>query len=72
MKRRTLLAGLGGTIAWPLAVRAQPAGKVVRVGLVFTTSPVSDMAGSDPIIPSARGFVHALRAQDYIEPCADT
>ena len=65
MKRRTLLAGLGGTIAWPLAVRAQPAGKVVRVGLV--SSPVSDMAGSDPIIPSARGFVHALRAQGYIE-----
>ena len=67
MKRRSVLAGLGGALAWPLAVRAQPTGKVFRVGLVFTTSPVSDMAGSDPIIPSARGFVHALRAQGYIE-----
>jgi putative tryptophan/tyrosine transport system substrate-binding protein len=67
MKRRTLLAGLGGTVAWPLAVRAQSAGRVFRVGLVFTTSPVSDMAGSDPLIPSARAFVHALRAQGYIE-----
>jgi putative ABC transport system substrate-binding protein len=46
---------------------AQPAGKVYRVGLVFDTSPVSEMAGSDPIHPGAKAFVHGLRALGYVE-----
>ena len=38
----------------PLAAEAQQAGKVYRVGLVVTTSPVSEMAGPDPVHPPTR------------------
>ena len=67
MKRRAVLAGLGGALGWPLAVRAQPAGKVFKVGLVFTTSPVSEMIGPDPIHPLVRVFIQALRDLGYVE-----
>ena len=51
----------------PLQGEAQPAGKVYRVGLIFDTSPVSEMAGADPIHPGAKAFVHGLRALGYVE-----
>jgi putative ABC transport system substrate-binding protein len=51
----------------PIDGEAQPAGKVYRVGLIFDTSPVSEMAGSDPIHPGAKAFVHGLRALGYVE-----
>ena len=35
MNRRTLLCGLGLLLAAPVAVEAQQAGKVYRVGLLF-------------------------------------
>jgi putative ABC transport system substrate-binding protein len=38
-----------------------------RVALVFTTSPLSEMEGSEPIHPSARAFVHRLRELGYRE-----
>jgi putative ABC transport system substrate-binding protein len=68
MQRREFITLLGrAAAAWPLAARAQQTGKVYRVGLVFTTSPVSEMAGPDPIHPAARGFVQGLRALGYLE-----
>ena len=57
-----------GLLAAPLAAEAQPSGKAVyRVGLIFTTSPVSEMAGSQPVHPFARAFVHGLRDLGYVE-----
>jgi putative ABC transport system substrate-binding protein len=59
---------LGGAAAvWPLAARAQQTGKVNRVGLILTTSPVSEMAGPDPSHQGTRAFVHALRDLGYVE-----
>jgi len=51
----------------PLALEAQPTGTVHRVALIFTTSPVSEMAGAEPAHPGARAFVRALRALGYVE-----
>jgi putative ABC transport system substrate-binding protein len=65
MKRREFITLLGGAAAWPIGARAQQTG--YRVGLVFTTSPVSEMAGPDPIHPLARSFVQALAARGYLQ-----
>src|SRR5262249_43422766 len=54
-------------LAAPLAAAAQPVGKMYRVGLIFTTSPVSEMAGPEPVHPSARAFVQGLQALGYVE-----
>jgi ABC-type uncharacterized transport system substrate-binding protein len=67
MRRRKFITLLGGAAAWPLAARAQEMRRVYRVALVFTTSPVSEMAGSDPIHPLARSFVHGLHALGYVQ-----
>lgn len=54
-------------LAAPCAAEAQPAGKVYRVGLIVTLSPVSALLGPDPINPAVRAFVHGLRALGYVE-----
>jgi putative ABC transport system substrate-binding protein len=69
MRRREFIALLGAAAAWPVAPHAQQVGKAHRIGLVFATSPVSDMVGSDPIHPLARAFVHGLRDLGYVEGC---
>ena len=68
MKRREFLSALGGvSITWPLVARAQRVEKVHRVGLLFTTSPVSTMVGPNPTLPPARTFAHTLRDLGYVE-----
>src|SRR5713101_876937 len=69
MERRRFIEVIAGGLltAAPLAGEAQQAGKVYRVGLIFTTSPVSEMAGPEPVHPLARAFVRGLRALGYVE-----
>jgi len=50
-----------------LAAEAQQAGKVYRVALVFTTAPVSEMQGPDPVHPLVRAFLEQLRALGYVQ-----
>ncbi len=56
-----------GLLAAPLPADAQQAGKVYRVGLVFTTAPVSEMAGPDPVHPLPKVFLRALGTLGYLE-----
>jgi putative ABC transport system substrate-binding protein len=67
MDRRAVVCGLASLIGAPTIIRAQQAGKLYRVGAIFTTSPVSEMVGSNPIHPGFRAFTHALRAMGYVE-----
>jgi len=67
MRRRDFIAALGSAAAWPMAVRAQQASKVYRVGLFFSSTSPAEMAGPDPIIPVARAFLHGLRDLGYVE-----
>jgi len=68
MNRRVFLSAVtGGLLAAPLAAEAQVAGKVYRVGLVFTTAPVDEMSGLHPVHPLVRSFLDELRALGYVQ-----
>ena len=68
MNRRSFIGMMaGGLVSTPLTAKAQPAGKVYRVALVFSHSPVSVMAGPNPPHPHARAFLQGLRDRGYVE-----
>jgi len=60
MKRRAFITVLGGAAAWPLTARAQPAGKVARIGFLGATS----LAGYGARVEGLRA---GLRELGYIE-----
>jgi putative tryptophan/tyrosine transport system substrate-binding protein len=60
MRRRELIALLGGAAAWPLAAHAQQAGKVYRLGVLEQTSPAFNA-------PYFEAFRQGLREHGYIE-----
>jgi putative tryptophan/tyrosine transport system substrate-binding protein len=68
MDRRTFLGALAsGFLTAPLGAEAQPVGTFYRVGLIFPSPPVSEMAGPEPVNNGARAFIQALRALGYVE-----
>ena len=67
LRRRAFITLLGGAAAWPLAARAQTAGRRPIVAFVHAVIPPAEMAGLDPASPLARAFVHGLRDLGWIE-----
>ena len=69
MRRREFIAGLGGAAAtWPLAARAQQAGKVPRIGFLGTSSPAAFAVRLEGIRSGLRDFGYiegATIAIDY-------
>jgi putative tryptophan/tyrosine transport system substrate-binding protein len=65
-RRRFLLTGTAA-LTVPRPVAAQTAGKVFRVGLIISTSPLAHLTGPDPIQPAVRALLHALRDRGYVE-----
>ena len=61
-----MIVAVGALVA-SLAAEAQPVRKMHRVGFIFTTSPVSEMAGPEPAHPLFRAFVQGLRDLGYVE-----
>ena len=51
----------------PLRAQQQQAGRMYRVAIVLTTSPIAELAGPDPIHPLTRQILHRLRDLGYVE-----
>jgi putative tryptophan/tyrosine transport system substrate-binding protein len=65
MDRRALIAGTLALLAAPLVAEAQPAGRVPRIALVISNSPVAEMLGPNPVHPHVRAFLQGLRDLGY-------
>jgi putative tryptophan/tyrosine transport system substrate-binding protein len=61
VKRREFIAMVGGaTAAWPLAARAQQAGKIYRIGFLANDPTI-------PAQPAGKAFVDGLRESGFVE-----
>jgi putative ABC transport system substrate-binding protein len=60
MRRRDFIIGVASTSAWPLAARAQQAGKVPRIGFL-------GMSSSSAFASRLEGFRQGLRDIGYVE-----
>jgi putative ABC transport system substrate-binding protein len=61
MKRRAFITLLGGAVAWPLAVRAQQAGRTRRIGFLTSSSPVVSIESS-----YHAGLLRGMRELGYV------
>ena len=52
---------------WPAVASAQQPRRIPRVAWIATTSPVSELAGPNPVNPVAKAFVRGLRDLGYID-----
>ena len=62
-----VVAVLTALLSSPPAAAQSASKKLPRVALVFSTTPVTEMLGSDPAAPDARVFVHALRDRGWVD-----
>ena len=67
MRRREFITLLGGAAAaWPVTAHAQPK-RLPVVAFVLSSPPATQMAGSNPVSPPARGFLHGLHELGWID-----
>jgi putative tryptophan/tyrosine transport system substrate-binding protein len=67
MRRREFIACGTAAAVGSLAAAAQQPGKVFRIGVLFSTSPLEVMLGEEPAHPHLRALVHELRRLGYVE-----
>src|SRR5262245_25114516 len=60
LRRRDFVSLLGGAAGWPLAARAQQAGKLPTIGFLGTATPSADTMWT-------AAFAHRLRELGWIE-----
>jgi putative ABC transport system substrate-binding protein len=67
MDRRLFIGGLAlATVVAPHVVRAQPARKVYRIGILGSSVDTSDMAGPQPRNPNINALLRGLRELGYV------
>jgi putative tryptophan/tyrosine transport system substrate-binding protein len=66
MHRRNFITLLGAA-AFPRAACAGEAGRLPVVGVVFALSPVTEMAGPEPVAPSMRALLQGLSERGWVE-----
>ncbi|MFI5325406.1 MAG: ABC transporter substrate-binding protein [Candidatus Rokuibacteriota bacterium] len=67
MPRRAFMRGIAcGFLAAPLAVEAQPAWKVWRIGVISYAPPTADMIGPDPKNDAVKALLRGLRELGYV------
>lgn len=66
MTRRAFLIAVPALPA-AFAAWGQQTGRVFRVGIVLTTTPLAELVGPEPIQPRVRAFVRELRRLGYAE-----